>query len=70
MKTKKVVKVDKKVEKIEKVASTPPSEMTSGGENSTSSLVAKIAPFSGDFGRQDINLLRNKVNEIIDFLNK
>ena len=30
----------------------------------------KIAPFSGEFGRQDINSLRDKVNEIIDFINK
>lgn len=29
-----------------------------------------IGSFSGDFGRADINLLRDKVNEIIDFLNK
>lgn len=30
----------------------------------------KINPFSGDFGRADINSLRDKVNEIIAFLNK
>lgn len=30
----------------------------------------KIAAFSGEFGRADINLLRDKVNEIIDYLNK
>ena len=30
----------------------------------------KINSFSGDFGRQDINLLRDKVNEIIDFINQ
>ena len=30
----------------------------------------KIVPFSGDFGRVDINLLRDKVNEVISFLNK
>ena len=61
--------------KIEVVASTPSNEMTSGGdtlkvENSTSTLVAKITSFDGDFGRVDINLLRDKVNEIINFLNK
>ena len=33
-------------------------------------LEVKIFPFSGDFGRQDINSLRDKVNEIIDFINK
>ena len=30
----------------------------------------KIAPFSGDFQRQDINSLMDKVNEIIAFINK
>jgi hypothetical protein len=30
----------------------------------------KIAPFSGDFGREDFNKLRDKVNEVIDFINK
>ena len=30
----------------------------------------KIASFSGEFGRQDINSLRDKVNEIIDYINK
>ena len=32
--------------------------------------VVKIAPFDGDFGRVDINQLRDKVNEIIAFINK
>lgn len=36
---------------------------------STSEKVIKIGSFSGDFGRVDINLLRDKVNEIIDFIN-
>lgn len=72
----KTIKKEKKLKPIiEKVASTPPDEMTSGGEglaqpDSTSTLVAKINSFSGDFGRVDINLLRDKVNEIIDFINK
>lgn len=30
----------------------------------------KISPFTESFNRQDINLLRDKVNEVIDFLNK
>ena len=36
----------------------------------TTETVIKIMPFSGDFGREDINLLRDKVNEIINFINK
>lgn len=32
--------------------------------------VVKVARFSGDFGRADIDLLRDKVNEVIDFINK
>ena len=42
-------------------------------EIATPSTVDKkivINSFSGDFGRVDINLLRDKVNEIIDYLNK
>ncbi len=47
----------KEVENAENTLETPKEEV-------------KIAPFSDDFGRQDINSLRNKVNEIIDFINR
>ena len=36
----------------------------------TADKKVKIATFSGEFGRVDINLLRDKVNEIVDYLNK
>lgn len=32
--------------------------------------VVKIAPFSGDFGREDLNKLMDKINEVVDFINK
>ena len=61
-------KINKKIEK--KIESLPVQPEVVLPSDSTSSLVAKIASFSGDFGRVDINLLRDKVNEVIDFLNK
>ena len=36
----------------------------------TTTEAVKIAHYTGDFGRVDINLLRDKVNEVIDLLNK
>ena len=38
-------------------------------ENSNTGQEIKISSFDGDFGRQDINLLRDKVNEIINYIN-
>ena len=32
--------------------------------------VVRIAPFSGNLGREDLNQLVSKVNEVIDFINK
>ena len=37
---------------------------------STEILKVKITSFDGDFGREDINSLKDKVNEIIDYINK
>lgn len=64
MKTRKTKKVEKK--EIENLPIAP--------EITTPSTVVEptkvvIGSFSGEFGRADINLLRDKVNEIIDFLN-
>lgn len=53
----------KKVEKI-------PENVVDVPLNKETSLVEKIVPFSGDFGRQDLDSLRDKVNEIIEFINK
>ena len=71
------MKTKKKIEKIKEKVDTTTTETsgTTTNPQSTSTYIAeekplKINPFSGDFGRQDINELRNKVNEIIDFLNK
>ena len=36
----------------------------------TQEVKKSIAPFSGEFGREDINALRDKVNEIISFINQ
>ena len=60
MKTKKTKKTEKLLEdKVVEAPSTAPEPVE-----------VKIAAFSGEFGRADINLLRDKVNEIIDYLNK
>ena len=68
-----------KIKKIEKVNTTatetsgttlnPIGDVDIAKVSLNSEQVIKIASFSGDFGRVDINLLRDKVNEIIDFLN-
>ena len=66
-----------KTKKKNKIKPTP-DEITVGGMIVGSSTATgneplpevRINSFSGDFGRVDINLLRDKVNEIIDFLNK
>ena len=55
------MKKDKKIE--ESISETP---STTGEVLS----VVKITSFSGDFGREDLNQLVRKVNEIIDFINK
>lgn len=53
----------KKIEKIEPTEVIAPSTL----EEPKKIL---INPFSGDFGREDINKLRDKINEIIDFINQ
>ena len=69
------MKTKTKVKKLDKlsVGVNIPTISTHGA--STSEYTApgrevKIFSFDGDFGRVDINLLRDKVNEIINFLNK
>lgn len=68
------MKTKNKIEKIKKVdTATIEISGTTTNPQSTSTLIAeplKVNPFSGDFGRVDINLLRDKVNEIIDYINK
>ena len=54
----------KKIKKVEKI------EVPIVEAPSTTGQKLKIASFSGEFGRQDINLLRDKVNEIVNFLNE
>lgn len=70
--TKKVLKeetlpVDTTTTEISGTTTNPPPS-TTGGEG-VPSTTSKVASFSGDFGRQDINLLRDKVNEIINIIN-
>ena len=66
----------------ETIASTPPDEMTTSNKDSTSTVATgeteskereeqvKVAPFSDNLGREDLNQLANKVNEIIQFINE
>jgi len=65
----------------ETIASTPPDEMTTSNKDSTSTVATgeteskereeqvKVAPFSGNLGREDLNQLITKINEIIAFIN-
>ena len=64
----------KKVKKLNKLATedtanTEIIETVKPIENIDIKAEVKIASFSGDFGRVDINLLRDKVNEIIEYIN-
>ena len=67
---KQTIKKIKKMEE-EKIESLPVEpETVLPAESSTTGQEVKITSFDGDFGRQDINQLRDKVNEIIAFINK
>lgn len=60
------MKKETKTKKVQKPVEKPQVE-----DISVEQLVeVKIAGFSGDFGREDINKLRDKVNEIIDYINQ
>ena len=63
MKTKKVEKGEEKIETLPVEETVLPASSSSVGKE------VKITSFDGDFGRVDINLLRDKVNEIINYLN-
>ena len=66
------MKPKKKVKKVEKkkIESLPVETEIVITSPSTVATEFVVAPFSGDFGRADINLLRDKLNEVIDLLNK
>ena len=63
------MKTTKKVTE-EKVESLPVEVQVEDTMSSEITKEVKINHYTGDFGRVDINLLRDKVNEVIDFLNK
>ena len=66
MKTKN--KIEKKVSIVENSTGIPATVIK--GTLPPNEEKVKITSFDGDFGRVDINQLRDKVNEIIAFLNK
>ena len=81
MKTKK--KTKEQIEKIditttEKLGTTVTNQSTSNPTEdmdilkapSTTGQAFKITPFAGSFANVDFNTLRDKVNEIIDYINK
>ena len=53
-----------------KIESLPTEKVVEAPSTVVEPTKVKITSFDGDFGRVDINLLRDKVNEIINFLNK
>lgn len=55
-------------EKIDKIPD-PIEELSQAINSMPSTQNVKIAAFSGDFGREDLHRLRDKVNEIIDYIN-
>ena len=65
--TKKNGKSKVEEEKEETVEESPQGEESVKKEEAVKEV--KVAEFSGDFGREDLNALRDKVNEIIAFLN-
>ena len=54
----------------EKVESLPVELQVEDTLSSEVKKEVKINHYTGDFGRVDINLLRDKLNEVIDFINK
>ena len=70
MNKKKTKEVEKEtiIEPVVPVADTGSS--ASEGMTAVPAMPLRINPLVGDLGREDLNLLAQKINEIIEFLNK
>ena len=53
-----------------KIKKLPKDKVVKAPSTAPEPVEVKIAAFSGDFQRTDLNLLRDKINEIIDYINK
>ena len=66
------MKTKKKIveEKVESLPTQIGEALEIAKSPSTTGQEVKITSFDGDFGRADINSLKDKVNEVIDYINK
>ena len=58
-------KKKKPVEEVEESSGGGESESESEGESEGEGEVAKITPLDVEFGREDLNQMRDKINELI-----